>query len=104
MPLKLSNPSYSYSAGGIVSVSATVDILAADGVTVIYQAGISGNAHIGSDWKTALRDSLIEQATVIKQNYDRTMYVVALSYPLATSPAEALAQFVAEVDAALTGV
>lgn len=104
MSVKLTNPSYSYSSGGTISVSVTVDVMAPDGITVLYSTGISANAHLGGNWKAELQASLVKQATSIAQEYSRAMGAVIGAYPTATSPAGALTQFVAEVQAALVGV
>lgn len=52
MLMKLTNPSYSYASSGIITVSMTAEVRAADDITILYSHGISANAHIGGNWKT----------------------------------------------------
>ena len=101
MGVRLTNPSFSYSPSGTIFVSATVDILSADGVTIAYQTSVSANAHIQSNWKQELKNSIAQQIIQIKKEYDNSMALVKKTYPMATSPADALAQFIAEANAEL---
>ena len=101
MPIKLSNSSYSFSDGGIISVTAIINILSDDGAVVVYQSGISANAHIGGKWLEELTASLKDQARAIIGGYERAMALVKEEYPTAMSPEEALTQFMAGVQAAI---
>ena len=100
--VKITDATYSYSQGGIVTVSAMAQVLAEDGLTILYQAGLSANAHLQSKtWRDELKLSLIKQAQQLASDYTKALLEVAIVFPTAKSPAEALALFVGEVNTAL---
>lgn len=99
--IKLVNPTYSYSAAGIISVSVEVNLLAGDNITVLYKEAISANAHLAGQWKVELIASLIKQAKTINSDYIKAIAAVVIAYPTATSPNDALLKFIADVQAGL---
>lgn len=99
MQVKLVNPGRSYGSDGMVCVSATCRLLAADGITALYEEGISYQINLARlTWKNDLKGGLLVQIARIKAEYLQAMAVVQGAYPLATTPDEALGQFLSEVE------